>query len=316
MTHIPVWALRGKDLAYQDIPDRPGGRMPDFAVIGAAKCGTTSLNSYLAQHPALFMCPLKESNYFSTEALLQRGDQWYRGLYADATEGQLCGEASTSYTRFPAAQDVPRRLAEANPEMKLIYILREPVRRLESDVLQSIKYLRSVIGVDHTGMPLDDAFRMLDDPASPHFIANRAASAYITQIERYDDHFPRDRILVLFQEDLLADPQGFVDRIFAYLGVASETLDFGKARNQSSKYVGAARGELAIRRYRDMPAYHLARLALPKGAKDRIKALLGRGTGPEAFRFSDALISELHDYYRPFNDRLRDRLGLALDGWA
>src|SRR5690242_14831106 len=84
----------------------PVGRLPDFVVIGGMKCGSTTLFEYLCRHPDVFMCTPKEPGYFSREKVMARGEAWYRSLFADAKPTQLCGEASTCYTRWPHFGDV------------------------------------------------------------------------------------------------------------------------------------------------------------------------------------------------------------------
>ncbi len=163
----PVWARTKDGLAFADVATVAGGRMPDFCIVGAAKCGTTALNAMLAAQPFIFMNPLKEPHYFSTKVILDKGDDWYRGLYARATPDQFLGEASTSYTRYPLCDETIGRLIAANPGMKLIYMLREPVSRTESECLQLLKFTRHALGEDHTHLPLDDFFRMVEDPGHP-----------------------------------------------------------------------------------------------------------------------------------------------------
>ncbi|MFN9173847.1 MAG: hypothetical protein ACK58N_04855, partial [Synechocystis sp.] len=92
---IPHWVRTAKGIAFTDIPTRPSKNLPNFMIIGAQKAGTTALNKYLSQHPQIFMCPLKEPQFFSTDVIYERGLDWYRGLFGEAKPGQVCGEAST-----------------------------------------------------------------------------------------------------------------------------------------------------------------------------------------------------------------------------
>jgi hypothetical protein len=134
---IPHWVRTIDGIAFNDVPVRPSGCLPEFMIIGAAKAGTTALNEYLSQHPQIFMCPLKEPQFFSTDVIYERGLAWYEGLFADAKSGQICGEASTSYTFFPSTPLTPQRIHQAIPNVKLIYLIREPVSRIQSACLQT-----------------------------------------------------------------------------------------------------------------------------------------------------------------------------------
>jgi hypothetical protein len=136
---------------------------PDFVLIGSAKSGTTSLFAELATHPDLFASPIKEPAFFSYsparpkfhawERMLRvwerdnpgrvappRGEdsRWddyleiYRDLFRGAQPGQVRGEASTDYTRWPQFPGVPARMSSIFPDLKLLYIVRHPVDRAYS----------------------------------------------------------------------------------------------------------------------------------------------------------------------------------------
>ncbi|MGR3434230.1 MAG: sulfotransferase, partial [Shimia sp.] len=70
---------------------------PDFLIIGAMKCGTTTLAAQLGRQDGVFVCDPKEPFYFSDDAVHARGPDWYRGLFAAAAPGDLKGEGSTRY---------------------------------------------------------------------------------------------------------------------------------------------------------------------------------------------------------------------------
>ena len=114
--------------------------LPNFIVIGAAKCGTTSLVHYLAQHPQVFMSAEKEPRFFAPEFFtkyisgpIRKGTirnemevKEYEGLFDDVTTEKAIGEASTEYIFFP---ETPKRIKKLLPDVKLIAILRNPSDR-------------------------------------------------------------------------------------------------------------------------------------------------------------------------------------------
>ena len=108
------------------------GRLPDFMLIGAMKSGTTTLHAYLSRHPGLFLCTPKEPGFFSRDERYARGLDWYRELFTDAQPEQLCGEASTCYSRWPHFENAAPRIAADVPGAKLLYITRDPVERAYS----------------------------------------------------------------------------------------------------------------------------------------------------------------------------------------
>jgi len=105
---------------------------PDFIIIGAMKCATSSLHDQLAATPGFFMTRLKEPNFFSNDEQFARGGDWYLSLFKHAAPGDLCGESSTHYTKLPTYPKTVERLYERLPDAKLIYVMRHPVNRLIS----------------------------------------------------------------------------------------------------------------------------------------------------------------------------------------
>lgn len=116
-------------------------RLPNFIVGGALKAGTTSLNYYLKQHPDVYMCPLKEPRYFAYEIdnpdhVQGRGlyfpiKTWeqYTTLFAEAGEQSVIGEVSPHYMISPIA---PQGIHDRLPNVKLLFSLRQPVKRAYS----------------------------------------------------------------------------------------------------------------------------------------------------------------------------------------
>src|SRR5688572_7713518 len=126
--------------------------MPNFLIIGAAKAGTTSLYSYLNQHPQIFMSPVKEPNFFALEGekLNFRGPgdaqvinrysitqlESYRAHFKGITQETCIGEASTLYLDHPKAVE---RIQHYTPKARLITILRDPVERAFSNFLHAVR---------------------------------------------------------------------------------------------------------------------------------------------------------------------------------
>ncbi|GJL94708.1 MAG: sulfotransferase [Hyphococcus sp.] len=105
---------------------------PDFIIIGAMKCGTSTLYEQLAAQPGFFMTTPKEPNFFSDDDIFSRGMSWYNALFESAAAGDVKGEASTHYTKLSTHPHAAERLHEALPDVKLIYLMRHPVDRLVS----------------------------------------------------------------------------------------------------------------------------------------------------------------------------------------
>lgn len=175
----------------------------DFMIIGAQKCGTTSLATQLADHPAICFCAEKEPGYFNQTADWRAGLDGYHALYSPQ-EGQICGEASTFYTFLPEWPETPQRLFEYNPDLKLIYIMRQPVERALSH------YTHNLVRSLDTRSSNEAIF------AAPEYV-NRGR--YGVQLRPYLELFDRDNLLLLIFEEYVADQVGALRRIADFLGI-------------------------------------------------------------------------------------------------
>ena len=161
--------------------------LPNFIVIGAMKAGTTSLFQYLRDHPDVFMSSPKELHFFSARG--GKDLDWYEAHFAAAGTAIAIGEASASYTTYPDSEGVPERIAEVIPDARLIYLVRHPIERMRSHYLHRI-------GAGKERLPIEQA--LIDDPIY------LGTSRYAARIERYLRCFPREQILIIRSEDLLA----------------------------------------------------------------------------------------------------------------
>lgn len=175
----------------------------DFMLIGAQKCGTTSLAAQLAEHPAICFCREKEPGYFHQTPDWRANLDAYHSLYAPQP-GQICGEASTFYTFLPEFPDTHERLFEYNPDLKLIYIVRQPVERVLSHLTHNL-----VRNLD-TRPPDEAVF------ANPEYV-NR--SRYGVQLRPYLELFERDQLLLLVFEEYIQNQVETLVKVAEFLGI-------------------------------------------------------------------------------------------------
>jgi len=178
--------------------------LPDFLIIGAMKCATSTLQVQLAAQPGVFMTTPKEPNFFSDDAVYAQGLDWYEALYADAQPGDLLGEASTHYTKLPTYPDSLARLQAAVPAPKLIYMIRNPVERVVSHYIHEWTRAQMSGGIDAAC------------DAHPELIAY---SRYGMQIAPYVQAFGADSVHMISLEHLQQDPQAALTRAGAFLGL-------------------------------------------------------------------------------------------------
>jgi len=199
----------------------------DFVIPGFSKCGTTTLCALLSEHPGIFIPKVKEPNFFTWK--YDKGWGWYEKLFSKANEHQLWGDGSTSYSAGAAAERACHKILQDFPEMRFIFIARDPVKRLESS-FREFHHNGYKYGLE-TPDNVNDALRSL-----PNMIAD---SRYWSVINIYRDKIPDDRILVLFLEDLKQDPAGELKKCFAFLGIDDEVPIKGLERQLnagSTKY--------------------------------------------------------------------------------
>jgi hypothetical protein len=230
----------------------------DFMIIGAQKCGTTSLAGQLAQHPQVCFCRNKEPGYFHQTEDWQAGLEQYHALYAPRP-GQLCGEASTFYTFYPEWRSTHKRLYAYNPNLKLIYIMRQPVERVISH------YAHDLVRHSVQGPPEATVFK---DPA----YVNR--SRYAVQLRPYLELFGRGNVLLLLFEEYIRNQQLSLCEIADFLQLDPAGFDqTGDVHAHSS--VGKEQIRYAwLRKLTTSSAFDLARTYLPPSIRRPIRRLL------------------------------------------
>ena len=105
---------------------------PTFIIAGCGKCGTTTLAHLLNQHPDVFVSQPKEPNFLSYDDVYSKGWDWYESLFEQGANKTACGEGSVSYTLKEYESKVSERISKYLPSVRLIYIARNPYKRLES----------------------------------------------------------------------------------------------------------------------------------------------------------------------------------------
>ncbi|MBL7924910.1 MAG: sulfotransferase [Bacteroidia bacterium] len=258
--------------------------MPGYLIIGAAKCGTTSLYNYLVQHPAVFPCFKKEVHYF--DYYHRKGEKWYRSHFPLAAEvkkreaaaGQTCvtGESSPYYLAHPLS---PQRVKALLPEVRMICMLRNPVDRAISSYYNQVRLGIEPLKDFETAIEREEERirgheeRLRSDPSYSSF-AHKYFSyvrrgCYAGQLENWYRHFPKEQILVIQSESFYADPAPYFRAVVKFIGLNAWEPPVYKVFN--------AGGE-----YEKMP---------------------------------EDLRRRLLDFYRPHNERLFQLTGQHFEGW-
>lgn len=212
--------------------------LPSFIIGGAPKAGTTALWAYLAEHPEVFMPSYKEPHFFSRlqgdlgngivkpgpirTITYYNGLQWYEDLFKPGSGAKAKGEASTHYLSAPDAAGL---IKEYVPDVRLIFLLRDPVDRLYSQYWQTYR-----LG---TSMPDFESMFKSNHSAFTYFCY---VSKYKMHLERFFSTFAADQILVLLDTDLKNHPEGTLQKVHRFIGVDPEFIPsvLGKAFNPNT----------------------------------------------------------------------------------
>lgn len=276
--------------------------LPSFLIIGAMKCGTTSLYRDLEPHPDIYFPLDKEpADLISDDVASDEGLAHYASHFRDARPGQRIGEASTAYTKLPHIAGVPQRARAAlGPDIRLIYIVRDPIDRL-------ISHHR------HEG-----AQGLLDPDPDKAIDADTGMveySRYAYQLEPWLEAFDRERLLVLRFEDYIADRPAGAARTAVHLGVEPrpDLVDAQRIYNKSDNKPIVRGG---WRRVLHSPIYRRAvRPLLPINLRDRVRHALLPKADFQPLAPSRDLLGRLVDTFVPELERLRSMLGDVAPTW-
>ena len=244
--------------------------LPDVVILGAQKCGTSSLQGYLVQHPGVIAPLRKEVHYFDLN--FERGEAWYRAHFGRDGEPGLNLDASPYYLYHPA---VPARMHALLPDAKLIVLLRHPVRRAyshywhERDKGRETLSFEDAIAAEPGRLGQAEAQLAsgeIESSREHQLHSYLARGRYAEQLERWLAAYPRERLLVLRFEDFVGAPLAGLNRTLEYLGLPPMTTLDLEARN-TRKYPPMSDETAA--RLREYYAPH----------NRRLETLLGREMG-------------------------------------
>lgn len=200
---------------------------PDFILAGVGKSGSTSLWHYLKKHPDLCMAREKEPLFFTEvrgrsdggdwkaptrSGRYHRGIDWYRGLYGECEVEQLLGEASVSYFYV---EDAPALIEKHVPNVKLLFILRDPVDRFYSHYWQARKGAKDV----------PDSFeKLLNSPENMYYKLFKWVSSYRKHLSRFRSRFSASQMSILFHTDLVSSPVAVLKSCYEFLNIRRDFI--------------------------------------------------------------------------------------------
>ncbi|WP_170530478.1 sulfotransferase family protein [Ruegeria arenilitoris] len=265
----------------------------NFIIIGAGKSASTWLQKQLQSDPEVYM-PDPELHYFSRN--YSRGDEWYLSQFKDAGVGQTVGEKSNSYLYAP---DAAAHIHDRMPHVRLIAQLRNPVERAYSNYC--MLFQRGEVGPD---------IESYLDPSQGGGNKLLISGHFASHLQTYIDLFGREKLLILFFEGVLDDPEGQMSQVRTHLDLPPHPLapeGWSKTKDKSAPNV---------------PAHWKKRLGWMKPI---VRPLRGTATFETARGWiasetqypplTDDLRKRLNDYYGPSIEALEQISGQSLSHW-
>ena len=244
LTRWPERALPIPDIWIRDLTAKKR-ILPSFIIIGAQRCGTTSLYDYLSHHPQIIPSPVKELFYF--DDYYTRPIEWYKSFFPTKKEQEklerdlvarvITGEASPSYFFHPYAA---KRIKETLPQVKLILVLRDPIERAYSHYNHIRRLNREPLSFEEAlAKEVERITPDIEKLAKDEFYKadQRRDYSYLTrgyyakQLTEWYKYFPKEQLLVVQSEEFYRETPRVYNEIVEYLGLNSYTLPSFEAKN-------------------------------------------------------------------------------------
>ena len=266
--------------------------LPNFLIIGAARCGTTYMWRNLRLHPDVFLpAHLKELNFFTGK--YDRGLSWYEEQFRGARSESAVGEASPNYMYD---REAAARIRRDLPQVRLIASLRNPIDRAYSHYWNLVANAKR--GEVNRTITFEEKLKL-----TPRLTTE---GLYADTLERYLQLFPQDQLLVLRYDELKGNPARFLAQIYDFIGVRGDYQSpLAESRVNSA--------ELKLGRSRAL--YHLYRSLLRVGGYglgQRVERAARKQMPPMRAETRQRLLEE---HYLADFERLEALLGWDLSSW-
>jgi hypothetical protein len=260
-------------------------RHPNLFIVGAPKCGTTALHSYLGQHPEVFMSAYKEPHHFGQDLdprYYVRDRQQYLELFTAASTESRVGESSVFYLYSRTAAS---EIKAAFPESDIIVMLRNPIDMMYSLHSEMFYQAKESEPDFATALALEEERKkgiLLANVYNPTVLYYREVARYHLQLRRYLDQFGAEHVRVIIYDDFRRDVQRTYRETCEFLGVDPDFVPDFKILN-ANHYVRY----LGLRRFLRQP---------PGLLRKAVKAMLPHQAARQALKDR---IQEINTTFRP-----------------
>ena len=216
--------------------------LPDFIIVGAMKCGTTSLYYDICEHPCIEPASYDEIGYFDVNYHL--GINWYRSMFPSIFKKR---KILSKFGNFKTGEDTPfyfwnpdaaKRIHDLLPQTKIIVILRDPVYRAYSQYSNGKRDGVETLSFEEI---LEIEIRDLDKKVSnpfEKFFGKRSILAkgiYVEQLKIWEDLFGKNQIHIFSTEELLKNPERTMNSVYSFLGVTNYKIKTNR-KMKAAKY--------------------------------------------------------------------------------
>ena len=273
---------------------------PDFLVIGGMKCASTTMHEDLSMHP-MIECGRKELNALLKTNLTEIAaiyNQNFRGADAE----QLLGDVSADYSTLPTNPGVAERALKVAPSLKIVYIVRDPVRR----ALSHHKHMVNWSGEGR--MPQDVNVAIENHPELMSY------SCYAMQLQPWIKAFGLENILVIKFEDYISDRTVVTNRVCRFLSLPETELELSEAganRGESRRYAG----KFVYNLYRSKFFRNVVQPAAPDFLRKALRQVLLRKNRQVEIPPTRATLEQIADGVKTDGEKLQVLLKLNEPLW-
>lgn len=283
---------------------------PDFLIVGTMKSGTTTLAQYLNQHKQIFM-PSFEVHFFDNPSQFAKGFDWYTNLFSNATSNQITGEKTPAYS---LKETYSEKIAQLLPEVKLIWMFRNPVNRAYSNYWHAVR-TGAELKSFHEALKIEE--RRIEK--GKEYLAYKKRGMYCEQIKNFNKNFSRDQNFYILFEDFIKNPEFWLTKLYRFLEINDDpsVIQEPKKANvavqpknkrlqwflRSLKKIGKPKGKAIFK-----PNGFIANIFHSISDKNKKEKT---GYPP----MENHIREELYNFYEEWFDEFQDLTGLNVEKW-
>lgn len=279
---------------------------PNLFIVGAAKCGTTSLYYYLSQHPEVFDCPVKEPHHFTANYELKF---LISGILKNANNHKIVVDASVAYILF---DNIANAIQNFNNKAKIIILLRNPIERAFSAYSHN-KRAGGTLSFQED-LEIEDKESVLGIFRWTHYKKN---GLYYDNVKHYLDTFGQEKVLILFNEDLESNPQNVISKVCNFLKIDASfvpKIDFTK-QNTAHLTKNPKISHLLNKYSQYSMLWNGLKKIFPIQLLRRLKTIINPSMPFQETLTNEKTIQQLKAYYKEDINKLETLLNRDLSAW-